>query len=167
MGNIANTATVTGRTITRIGAIEGQEQQNPPAVHVNLELAEGEARGSVVLSLSLPDAIEMGLQLVAIGIEDNPQPDIDGYARSPSAAGLRSRPESPGLALKRLSENQISLEVEHCPPDRDLPSLSNISCEIPNAANNGITDRTSRGVSKESRFGKPRRREPCLWRCAP
>jgi hypothetical protein len=77
MGNIANTATVTGRTITRIGAIEGQEQQNPPAVHVNLELAEGEARGSVVLSLSLPDAIEMGLQLVAIGIENNPHPDIE------------------------------------------------------------------------------------------
>lgn len=77
MGNISNTATVTGRTITRIGAIEGQEQQNPPAVHVNLELAEGEDRGSVILSLSLPDAIEMGIQLVAMGIENNPHPDIE------------------------------------------------------------------------------------------
>jgi hypothetical protein len=78
MGNIANTATVTGKTITRIGAIEGQTEQNPPAVHVNLELAEGDSRGSVVLALSLPDAIEMGIQLVAMGIEDNPHPDIDG-----------------------------------------------------------------------------------------
>jgi hypothetical protein len=77
MGNIENTATVTGKNITRIGSIEGQEQQNPPAVHVNLELAEGESRGSVVLSLSLPDAIEMGLQLVAMGIENNPHPDIE------------------------------------------------------------------------------------------
>lgn len=78
MGNVANTARVTGKTITRIGAIEGQEQQFPPTVHVNLERLEGEPQDSITLSLSLPDAIEMGIQLVAMGIENNPRPDIDG-----------------------------------------------------------------------------------------
>lgn len=78
MGHIAHTAKVTGKTISRIGAVEGQEHQNPPAVHVNLELTEGQSKDPVVFSLSLPDAIEMGIQLVAMGIEDNPHPDIEG-----------------------------------------------------------------------------------------
>jgi hypothetical protein len=78
MGNIADTETVTGKTISRIGAIEGQEYQSPPAVHINLGLAHGDPTESIVLSLSISDAIEMGIQLVAMGIENSPHPDIEG-----------------------------------------------------------------------------------------
>lgn len=77
MGNVKNMATLTGKSMTRIGAIEGKEQQNPPAIHINLDRAGGNVEDSVVLSLSLPDAIEMGLQLVAMGIENHPNPDIE------------------------------------------------------------------------------------------
>jgi hypothetical protein len=79
LGHIADVVTVKGHTISRVGAIEGQEQQNPPAVHVNLEVAGG-GEGSaemLVLMLGLQDAVEMGLQLVAMGIEDNPTMSVE------------------------------------------------------------------------------------------
>jgi hypothetical protein len=77
MGNVTDMTTVAGKTISRIGAIEGQETRNPPIIHVNLEGSHQGEVEPIVLSLNLQDAIEMGLQLVAMGIENYPHPDID------------------------------------------------------------------------------------------
>ncbi|NJR61791.1 MAG: hypothetical protein HC769_24960 [Cyanobacteria bacterium CRU_2_1] len=38
MGHIEDVLTVTGQRVSLVGAIEGQEQQNPPAIHVNFEI---------------------------------------------------------------------------------------------------------------------------------
>ncbi|WP_416668642.1 hypothetical protein [Egbenema bharatensis] len=76
MGNVTDVATVRGNKISRIGAVEGQEQQNPAAIHLNFELVH-QPHEMLVWMLSLPDAVELGLQLLAMGIEDQPSPGID------------------------------------------------------------------------------------------
>ncbi len=78
MGNITDVVTAKGNKISRIGAIEGQEQQNPAAVHINLEITGGDSAAEMlVLILGLEDAVELGLQLLAMGIEDRPSPGVD------------------------------------------------------------------------------------------
>ncbi|MEB3359994.1 MAG: hypothetical protein VKK04_24925 [Synechococcales bacterium] len=77
MGQVKDVATVRGSKISRIGAVEGQEQQNPAAIHVNFEGAD-QAAESLVWVLSVPDAVELGLQLLAMGIESQPSRDLDG-----------------------------------------------------------------------------------------
>jgi hypothetical protein len=76
MGNVTDVATVRGNKISRIGAVEGQEQQNPAAIHLNFELAH-QPNEMLVWVLNVPDAVELGLQLLAMGIEDQPSPGID------------------------------------------------------------------------------------------
>ncbi|GAB4377576.1 MAG: hypothetical protein Kow00121_27400 [Elainellaceae cyanobacterium] len=76
MGHVTDVATVRGSKISRIGAIEGQEQQNPAAVHLNFEDATTPTE-MLVWILGVPDAVELGLQLLAMGIEDQPSPAID------------------------------------------------------------------------------------------
>ncbi len=76
MGNVSDVATVRGNTISRIGAVEGQEQQNPAAIHLNFEMTHP-PNEMLVWMMSVPDAVELGLQLLAMGIEDQPSPKID------------------------------------------------------------------------------------------
>lgn len=78
MGHVSDVATVRGKTISHIGAIVGQEQQNPAAVHVNLEIVGSQHPADMLtLIFGLEDALELGLQLVAMGIEEQPAPAID------------------------------------------------------------------------------------------
>ncbi|WP_448561546.1 hypothetical protein [Trichothermofontia sp.] len=78
MGRVSDVATVRGKTISQIGAIVGQEQQNPAAVHVNLESVDNQGTNNMVtLILGLDDALELGIHLVAMGIENQPAPSID------------------------------------------------------------------------------------------
>jgi hypothetical protein len=80
MGHVTDVATVRGSTISRIGAVEGQEQKNPAAVHLNFEAittANDNPPEMLVWMLSVPDAVELGLQLLAMGIEAQPSPGID------------------------------------------------------------------------------------------
>lgn len=78
MGHVEDTITVKGSKISRIGAIVGQEAHNPAAVHLNLEVEPHKtAAAMLVLCFSQQDAVEIGLQLVAMGIEDNPTIGID------------------------------------------------------------------------------------------
>ena len=76
LGCVNDVATVRGRRISQIGAIEGQEQQNPAAIHLNFEMTNNPDE-MLVLMLSISDAIEMGLQLLAMGIENQPSLGID------------------------------------------------------------------------------------------
>jgi len=76
MGHVDDVATVTGSKISRIGAVEGKEQENPAAIHVNFQVTD-KSDELLVWMLGLPDAIEIGLQLVAMGIEAQPSPKID------------------------------------------------------------------------------------------
>lgn len=82
MGHVTDIATVRGSKISRIGAVEGQEQKNPAAVHLNFEIttpvpATDASPEMLVWMMSVPDAVELGLQLLAMGIEDQPSPKID------------------------------------------------------------------------------------------
>ncbi|MBN8563622.1 MAG: hypothetical protein J0L70_24085 [Leptolyngbya sp. UWPOB_LEPTO1] len=76
MGNVNDVATVRGSKISRIGAVEGQEQQNPATIHVNFQVTNNPEE-MLVLMMGLSDAIEIGLQLLAMGIEAEPSPKID------------------------------------------------------------------------------------------
>lgn len=76
VGNVSDVATVQGSKMSRIGALEGQEQQNPAAIHVNFQMTN-KPEEMLVLMLGLSDAIELGLQLVALGIEAQLSPKID------------------------------------------------------------------------------------------
>ena len=71
--------------ISRLEAIEGQELENPAAIHVDFKvkhhkqhllsvLAETEELG---LILSVDDAIELGLWLIAMGLKDQSGQEID------------------------------------------------------------------------------------------
>lgn len=75
MGQVNDMATVRGSKISRLGAIEGQEQQNPAAIHINFE-ATNNSSEMLVWMLSLSDAVEIGLQLLAMGIEDQRSPGV-------------------------------------------------------------------------------------------
>lgn len=78
MGRVADVATVRGKTISQIGAIVGQEQQHPAAVHLNLEVVGSQQPANMLtLVFSLEDALELGLQLMAMAIENQPTPSID------------------------------------------------------------------------------------------
>ncbi len=78
MGHVEDAITVKGSKISRIGAIVGQEAANPAAVHLNLEVEPHKtASEMLVLVFNQQDAVEIGLQLVAMGIEDNPTISID------------------------------------------------------------------------------------------
>lgn len=101
MGHVTDVATVRGKTISQIGAIVGQEQQNPAAVHVNLEIVGSQQPADMLtLVFSLEDALELGLQLVAMGIENQPAPDIDD---------IRER------LTQLVAELDRSLQVSHTP----------------------------------------------------
>jgi hypothetical protein len=80
MGHIEDVLTVTGQRVSRIGAIEGQEQQNPPAIHVNFEiLKKGEhpvTPEMLGFIFSPADALELGMLLVAMAIEDKTSADV-------------------------------------------------------------------------------------------
>ncbi|MGG6293770.1 hypothetical protein ACQ4M4_05040 [Leptolyngbya sp. AN02str] len=76
MGQVSNVATVQGSKISRIGAVEGHEQENPAAIHVNFQISNN-PEDLLVWMLGLADAIEIGLHLVAMGIEDQPSPHIE------------------------------------------------------------------------------------------
>jgi len=60
--------------------VAGQEQQNPPAIHVNFEiLKKGEHPVTPemhVLALSPSDALELGILLVAMAIEDKTSTEV-------------------------------------------------------------------------------------------
>lgn len=76
MGQVNDVATVKGTKISRIGAVEGQEQQNPAAIHLNFEMAEN-SDDMFVIMLSPADAVEMGLQMVAMALEEQPHPNVN------------------------------------------------------------------------------------------
>lgn len=97
MGNVSDVATVQGSKISRIGAVEGQEQQNPAAIHVNFQVTN-KPEDMLVLMLGLSDAIELGLQLVAMGIEAQPSPTLDD---------VRDR------LSQLVSELDLDLQVSH------------------------------------------------------
>ncbi|MGI0491609.1 hypothetical protein ACN4EG_07340 [Alkalinema pantanalense CENA528] len=78
MGHVEAVMTVRGSKVSRIGAIVGQEAQNPAEIHLNLEVDPHKtASQMLVLSFSPQDAVEIGLQLAAMGVEDNPAISID------------------------------------------------------------------------------------------
>lgn len=65
--------TVTGKRVTRIGAVTTQEKTYPPAVHLNLEVhapaghaLEGDEEMGLILCPG--DAIQLGLSLVVMGL---------------------------------------------------------------------------------------------------
>lgn len=97
MGNVNDVATVRGSKISRIGAVEGQEQQNPATIHVNFQVTNNPEE-MLVLMMGLSDAIEIGLQLLAMGIEAEPSPRIDE---------VRDR------LSQLVSELDLSLQVSH------------------------------------------------------
>jgi hypothetical protein len=76
MGQVNDVATVRGSKISRIGAVEGHEQETPAAIHLNFQLID-HPEELLVWMLGLSDAIEIGLQLLAMGIEAQPSPAID------------------------------------------------------------------------------------------
>jgi len=76
MGNVNDVVIVRGSKISRIGAVEGHEQENPATIHVNFQVTNN-PEDMLVWMLGLSDAIEIGLQLLAMGIEAQPSPKID------------------------------------------------------------------------------------------
>ncbi len=80
MGHVEDVLTVTGQRVSRVGAVEGQEQQNPPAIHVNFEiLKKGEhpvTPEMLVLAFTPADALELGMPLVAMAIEDKTAAEV-------------------------------------------------------------------------------------------
>lgn len=80
MGHVEDVLTVTGQRVSRVGAVEGQEQQNPPAIHVNFEiLKKGEhpvTPEMLVLAFTPSDALELGMLLVAMAIEDKTSAEV-------------------------------------------------------------------------------------------
>lgn len=78
MGHVFDVATVKGNKISRIGAVSGQESLNPATIHINLEtVPQKNPEDLLVLMLGLQDAVELGIQLLAMGIEDNPTASVD------------------------------------------------------------------------------------------
>jgi hypothetical protein len=79
-GHLEDVLTVKGQRVSRVGAVEGQEQQNPPAVHVNFEIVKtGEhptTPDMLGLILSPSDALELGMLLVAMAIEDKTTAEV-------------------------------------------------------------------------------------------
>lgn len=76
MGNVSDVAIVRGSKISRVGAVEGQEQQNPAAVHINLEVVNSTDE-MLVLMLNVSDAMELGLELLAMGVKDRSTTGVD------------------------------------------------------------------------------------------
>jgi len=80
LGHLEDVATVKGHRVSRVGAVEGQEQKNPPAIHVNFEIThKGEqpiTPEMLVLMFSPQDALELGKLLVAMAIEDKTSAEV-------------------------------------------------------------------------------------------
>jgi len=80
MGHVEDVLAMTGQRVSRVGAVEGQEQQNPPAIHVNFEiLKKGEhpvTPEMLVLAFTPLDALELGMLLVAMAIEDKTSKEV-------------------------------------------------------------------------------------------
>jgi len=80
MGHVEDVLAMTGQRVSRVGAIEGQEQQNSPAIHVNFEiLKKGEhpiTPEMLVLAFTPSDALELGMLLVAMAIEDKASAEV-------------------------------------------------------------------------------------------
>jgi hypothetical protein len=79
-GHVEDALTVKGHRVSRVGAVEGQEQQNPPAIHVNFEIVKkGEhpvTPEMLVLIFSPQDALELGMLLTAMAIEDKTSTEV-------------------------------------------------------------------------------------------
>lgn len=72
MSNV-DSHTVTGRRVTRIGAIDTAETHCDPTVHLSLEIKHptseaAQADASLGLILNPEDALELGLSLVIMGL---------------------------------------------------------------------------------------------------
>lgn len=80
MGHIEDALTVTGQRVSRLGAVQGQEQKTPPAIHVNFEiLKQGEPQKTpemITLAFCPADALELGMLLVAMAIEDKTSSEV-------------------------------------------------------------------------------------------
>ncbi|MGP1384366.1 MAG: hypothetical protein ACTS2F_12455 [Thainema sp.] len=76
MGQVNDVATVKGSKISRVGAVEGQEQQNPASIHLNFEVTNN-PDDMFVIMLSSTDAVEIGLQMVAMALEEQPKPNVN------------------------------------------------------------------------------------------
>jgi hypothetical protein len=80
MGHVEDVLTVIGQRVSRVGAVEGQEQQNPPAIHVNFEiLKKGEhpvTPEMLVLAFTPADALELGMLMAAMAIEDKTSAEV-------------------------------------------------------------------------------------------
>ena len=78
----ADSHTVTGKRVTRIGAIDTAETHCDPTVHLSLEIkpsgadAAGEDN-SLGLIFQAEDAIELGLSLLAMGLGDAPPAELE------------------------------------------------------------------------------------------
>jgi len=79
-GHIEDALTVTGQRVSRVGAVEGQEEKSPPVIHVNFEILKKGAHPitpeMLGLIFSLADALELGMLLVAMAIEDKTSADV-------------------------------------------------------------------------------------------
>ncbi len=74
--------TVTGTKVARVEEIPGHEQENPSMVHVDFKVTNPSPQPEVLdntedlgLILKLDDAVDLGLLLVAMGMEYNPPPE--------------------------------------------------------------------------------------------
>ncbi len=80
LGHVEDVLTVKGGRISHLGAVEGQEQQNPPAIHVNFEIIKkGEhpiTPETLGFILNPSDALELGMLLVAMAIEDKTSAEV-------------------------------------------------------------------------------------------
>ena len=76
--------TVNGARISRVEEIPGQEQENPSTIYLDLVVQEPTKRHDDVLDateevdivLNLEDAVELGLMLVALGMEHRSDQDV-------------------------------------------------------------------------------------------
>lgn len=77
VGHVNDVTAVRGTKISRIGAVEGKEKENPAAIHVNFQVVD-QPDDLLVMMIGLSDAVEVGLQLVAMGIDAQPSDKLDG-----------------------------------------------------------------------------------------
>lgn len=75
--------TVNGARISRVEEIVGQEKENPSTIYLDLMVSEPtkqsdilEATEEVDLVLNLEDAVELGLRMVALGMEHKTDDEV-------------------------------------------------------------------------------------------
>lgn len=82
MSNVTSIQVV-GNKITKIGAIQGQETDSPASIYIDLDVMYKQPMPSILASteelgliLNVKDALELGLLLVAMGMETNKSADV-------------------------------------------------------------------------------------------